>query len=314
MSRHAESLFWIGRYLERAAYVTRMLDVASNRQLEQSTRTAAEVWHDVLRVLYVEDEFAEHHGTDASTGAINRFLVLDRSNPGSVAASVREARTNVMNVRDIVPIELLETVNQLHAILTNGSLDRYAEHSPHEIYQKVSQACRSVSGAIEDSMVRDDTFRFLILGRLLERAEMTCRMIDVNRTVAGREISAWMSVLRSVSGYHGFTQRRSPLAPVDAVVRYMLREPDFPFAVMYCLRIASRLAAEVAGSGVWESARRLGMLTADLEHAPIPTVDDPALEDLLERIEDGIRLASEALHQDLYQFGGEPLLHTFEAP
>lgn len=313
LSRHAEGLFWMGRYLERAADITRMLDVASNKQLERSARSSEEVWSDLLRVLYLEDEFASRHGSELSTSRVNDFLVFDRSNPSSVAASVAEARTNVMNARDVVPIELLETVNHLHQVITDPSLDRLAGHSPHELYESVARHCRSVTGAIDEAMPRDDGYRFLMLGRLLERAEMTCRMIDVNRTASGPDVSAWMSVLRSVSGFHAFTRIHGPLAPVDRIVRFMLLEPDFPFGVLHCLQRASELARKLGGPGEWASTRTLGRLTAELEFTEIPPVDDPDLEQLLETLEDGIRLVSEALHEDLYQFGGDPLLYSFEA-
>jgi uncharacterized alpha-E superfamily protein len=312
LSRHAEGLFWMGRYVERASYITRMLDVASNRQLELSSRTSSDVWRDLLRVLYLEDEFAASYGADLSTGAINRFLVFDRANPSSVVTSVVEARANVMNVRDVVPIELLETVNRLYTGMVDGSLERFVERSPHEIYEAVSGRCRAVTGAVDEAMPRDDGYRYLMLGRLLERAEMTCRMIDVNRTVAGRDGSAWMSVLRSVSGFHAFTRARGPLAPADDVVHFMLREPSFPYGVLHCLRRASTLLGEVEGATRWRSLRTAGRLTADLEFAEIPPVEDPALEELLENLEDGIRLVSEALHGDLYQYGGDPLLYSFE--
>jgi uncharacterized alpha-E superfamily protein len=313
LSRHAEGLFWLGRYVERASYVTRMLDVASNKQLERSAAPSRQVWRDLLRVLYLEDEFAASHGADVSTGAINRFLVFDKANPSSIVASVVEARANVMSVRDIVPIELLETVNQLYLQLTNRSLERFVDRSPHELYEAVAGQCRAVTGAIDEAMPRNDGYSFLMLGRLLERAEMTCRMIDVNRTASGHDSSAWMSVLRSVSGFHGFMQQYGPLAPADDVVRFMLQEPSFPFGVLHCLRRAAALTEEVGGAEAWTSARRVGRLTAELGYAEIPPIGDDALEVLLENLQDGIQLASEGLHADLYQLGGDPLLYSFEA-
>ncbi|NNC93707.1 MAG: alpha-E domain-containing protein [Acidimicrobiia bacterium] len=313
LSRHAESLFWIGRYIERAAYITRMLDVAYNKQLEHSGRPADLVWRDLLRVLYLEDAHLEAHGEDLSTGSINTFLVFDRTNRSSVVASVTEARTNVMNVRDIVPIELLEAINRLHTRLLSGALEGLSERSPHEIYETVTEQCRAVTGSIDEAMTRDDGYRFLVMGRMLERAEMTCRMIDVNRTVSGRDGSSWMTVLRSVSGFHAFTRAHGPLAPADRVIRFMLVDPAFPFGVLHSLQRAARLAGEVAGAGAWKSPRVAGRLQADLEFADIPGVDSPALEAMLEQIEAGIREASEAVHNDLYQFGGDPQLYSFEA-
>ncbi len=312
LSRHAESLFWAGRYVERASYITRMLDVASTRQLERSSRSSSDVWRDLLRVLYLDEAFAEANGTDLSSETVSRFLVFDRDNPSSVAASVREARANVMNVRDVVPIELLEAVNRLHAGSTNRSLAQLVQRSPHEIFETVSGLCRTVTGAIDEAMTRDDGYRFLMVGRLLERAEMTCRMIDINRSVSGGDASAWMSVLRSVSGLHAFTRAHGALAPANEVVRFMLHEPSFPFGVLHCLSRVSSLLSEVDGAASWKSPRAAGRLAADLQYAEIPSVDDPSLERLLERLEANIRTTSENLHNDLYQFGGDPLMYSFE--
>lgn len=313
LSRHAEGLFWMGRYIERAAYITRMLDVASNKQLEAPLEVSSQVWHDMLRVLNLLEDYRATYGSEASTASVNQFLVFDRANASSVAASVIEARGNVMNVRDIVPIELLEAINQLYVQLTGQGLERFVERSPHELYEAVSWHCRAISGAIDDAMPRDDGYRFLMLGRMLERAEMTCRMIAVNRTGCGTDTSAWMSVLRSVSGFHGFMQQYGPLAPADDVVRFMLQEASFPFSLFHCLERSAEVAGALSGLGSWTSARHLGRIAAELHYADVPRVDDPGLEGFLDRVQEGIQTCSEALHDDLYQFGGDPLLYSFEA-
>ncbi len=313
LSRHAEGLFWAGRYLERASYITRMLDVASVQQLERSPRSAAQVWRDLLRVLYLEEPFAAAHGEDISTSNVTEFLVFDRGNPSSVVSAVSEARTNVMNVRDVVPIELLESVNRLHIGVTGDSLRVRAEHGPHEVYESLAGLSRAVTGAIDEAMPRDDGYRFLMAGRLLERSEMTCRMIDVNRTVAGADASAWFAVLRSVSGFHAFMRAHGPLAPANDAVLFMLHDPGFPFGVLHCLRRTWALLGEIEGADGWKSTREAGRLMAGIEFADIPDVTDDSLAGLLDRLEQGIRRVSEALHNDLYQFGGDPMLYSFEA-
>jgi uncharacterized alpha-E superfamily protein len=303
-------LFWLGRYIERAADTTRMLDVAYNTQLERTASGQEQVWRDLLRVLYLEEAFAAGYGDEVTTVTMNRFLVFDLENPASVAASVREARSNVMNVRDAVPSELLETVNRLHTRLAGGSLTGYVAN-PHEMYEAIGEHSRAISGAITDAMSRDDRYRFLMLGRWLERAEMTGRMIDVNRDT--EDAATWLGVLRSLSGFHAFTQAHGPLAPAGEVVTFLLHESSFPFSVLHCLQRAGAMATAVSGTGQWQSPRVLGRVTARLEYADVPPLGSPQLAELLESLEDGIRHASEALHQDLYQFGGEPALYSFEA-
>jgi len=310
LSRHAEGLFWLGRYIERAGDTTRMLDVAYNTQLEQAVSAQEQVWRDLLRVLYLEEAFGASHGDRVTTETVNRFLVFDMGNPASVAASVREARSNVMNVRDAVPNELLETVNRLHTRLIGGSLTGYVAN-PHEMYDAIGEHCRAISGAITDAMSRDDLYRFLMLGRWLERAEMTGRMISVNRDT--EDATTWLGVLRSLSGFHAFTRAHGPLAPADEVVRFLLQESSFPFSVQHCLVRAGAMATAVAGTGEWRSPRVLGRVTSEVEYADVPPVGSEQLAELLESLEDGIKSVSQALHHDLYQLGGEPALYSFEA-
>ena len=310
LSRHAEGLFWLGRYIERAADTTRMLDVAYNTQLERTASGQEQVWRDLLRVLYLEEVFRERYGDDVTTVAMNRFLVFDLENPASVAAAVREARSNVMNVRDAVPNELLEAVNQLHTRLSGGSLTGYVAN-PHPMYETIGQQCRAISGAVTDAMSRDDLYRFLMLGRWLERAEMTGRLIDVNRDT--EDVATWRGVLRPLSGFHAFTRAHGPLAPANEVVAFLLHESSFPFSVLHCLQRAGAMASAVSGTGQWRSPRALGRVAAQLEYADVPPLGSPQLAELLESLEGEIRSVSEALHHDLYQLGGEPALYSFEA-
>ena len=310
LSRHAEGLFWLGRYIERAGDTTRMLDVAYNTQLEQTASAQEQVWRDLLRVLYLEEAFEERYGAEVTTVAMNRFLIFDLENRASVAASVREARSNVMNVRDAVPNELLEAVNRLHTRLVGGSLTGYVAN-PHQMYESIGELCRAISGAITDAMSRDDLYRFLMLGRWLERAEMTGRMIDVNRDTA--DAATWLGVLRSLSGFHAFTRAHGPLAPASEVVRFLLQEGSFPFSVLHCLQRAGAMATAVSGTGEWRSPRVLGRVASEVEYAEVPPVGSQQLAELVESLEDGIGSVSEALHHDLYQLGGEPALYSFEA-
>lgn len=309
LSRHAESIFWLGRYTERAADICRMLEVAYNAQLEQPAGTADRVCRDLLRVLYVGDEFGAKY--DSADGAnLNRFLVFDIGNPTSVAYSAREARSNVMNLRDVVPAELLESVNQLFLRVRSGRLERFVDR-PHEIYETIASDCRRISGTIDVSMSRTDDYRFLMLGRMLERAEMTGRMIDVHRN--SDDVATWMSVLRSLSGFHAFIRREGPLASTQSVVTFLLQEAEFPFSFLHCLRTAEEHAQAVSGTGTWQSPRELGRVSAELQYTDIPPVGSDALGDLVERLEASIRRVTTMLHEDLFQFGGDPALYSFEA-
>lgn len=308
LSRHAEALFWLGRYSERASDITRMLEVAYNTQLERPTGAADQVWRDLLRALYLEESFRDQYGDEVTSEAVNRFLVFDLENPASIYRSVRESRTNVMTVRDLIPSELLEAVNRLHTDLASAGWEHMVER-PHAMYESLGMQSRMIAGAITESMSRNDEYRFLTLGRLLERAEMTCRMIDVNRT--NSDVSSWMTVLRSVSGFHAFIRRYGPLAGGDQVIGFLLQEPTFPFSVRHCLRNAMDQLENIGRSGVWGSPLALGRVSSLLEYADFGPNGSLVLGDFVGSIEEGIRTVGEKLHGDLFQSGGDPALYSF---
>jgi uncharacterized alpha-E superfamily protein len=313
LSRHADSLFWVGRYLERAADVNRLLDVAYNAQLERSASAAEDVWRTLLRVLYREAEFAEQFGDELTTENLNRFLIFDASQPGSITASMRQARSNVMNVRDAVPIELIESVNALHARLGGDLLRERAPSSPHEVYDALAQDYRRIAGVIDDGMARDDAYSFLSLGRFLERAEMTCRVIEVNASVGRSDAATWMGVLRSLSGMHAFLRASGPLANATDVVGYLLHSEPFPFSVLHCLRTATQHLGSVSANADWDSPRVLGRVTAQVEFMDVPDVASDHFEEAVDQILVGIRRVVETLTEDLYRYGREPALFSFEA-
>ena len=263
----------------------------------------------LLEVLFVEDAFAAKYGEINAPNVI-RFLVFDRDNPASVTYAIREGRANVMNARDVVPAELLESVNELYAKMMSGGLEAFMDQ-PHVIFDAVAGGSARISGAIHVAMSREDEYRFLILGRLLERAEMTGRLIQVNRQAS--DASTWMSVLRSLSGFHAFIRKSGPLAPASAVIAFLLQEETFPFSMLHCLRSAEEQARAVSGTGTWTSPRELGRLSAQLEYAELPPVGSEALDDMLENLERDIRRVGELLHEDLFQFGGDPAQYSFEA-
>lgn len=313
LSRHADGLLWLGRYLERAADVNRLLNVAYNAQLEHSPVRAAEVWRNLLRVLNREQEFAGEYGEALTTENLNRFLILDMDQQGSVAWSVRQARTNVMNIRDAVPIELLEGVNSLHTRLATGQLARHVARSPHEIYDVLASDCQRIAGVVDDGMARDDTYSFLMLGRTLERAEMTCRVIEVNASVGHDDAATWMGVLRSLSGMHAFLRTHGPLATAEEIADFLLHDDSFPFSVLQCLRVAGRHLNAIGDPATWKSMRTLGRVASQVEYMDVPAADSPDFEDVIDEVLLSIRKVAEALYEDLYRHGREPSLFSFEA-
>ena len=178
LARHAESLFWAGRQIERAEDTARMLDVTYHGLLEAMPWEAERSWKDLLKVLWLDRPFAElEQGVRAAT--VSEFLVFDPDNPGAIVSAVSSARENARAARELISSELWQAINTFHLELRSRNLRADVEARPHELYEFVKRSCQTISGVAVETMPRDDGWRFLQLGWMLERAEMTCRLLDV---------------------------------------------------------------------------------------------------------------------------------------
>ena len=297
LSRHAEVLFWVGRYLQRAAQTGQLVSITSMSQVERQDST--DPWRELLEVLYLDSVFIDEHG-EVTSDAVIEFLTIDQANPGSIAASVASAREGLRNVRDLVPVDLLEAVNVEHRLIQTTRPDDLARH-PTRFFDELATQSQRIAGVVHDSMVRSDGYRFLVLGRYLERAEMTLRTLDVNRRAAGSDLQSWVRVLRSVSGLHAFLHSRSAIGGADDIVRFLLTGSDAPCCVQFCLdRCAEDLGLAFSGASNVTAVRALGRLRSAIEYGDVPSVDDPALGDYIDRAEVGIRTVSDCLREDLF--------------
>lgn len=308
LSRHAEILFWVGRYLQRAAQTGQLLSITSMSQVERHAST--DPWRELLEVLYLDRAFLERHD-DFAPDQVVEFLVLDRDDPGSIASSVSAAREGLRNVRDLVPLDLLEAVNVGHRAIASTTPEQLARH-PALFFDELGVQAQRIAGVIHDSMVRSDGYRFLVVGRYLERAEMTLRAVDVNRRAAGSDIQSWVRVLRSVSGLHAFLHSRSALGDSDDIARFLLTGADAPCCVHFGLnRCEEELGLAFSGVAQVTAVRALGRLRATIEYADVPSVTDPALGDFIDEAEAGIRDVSDCLREDLFAATNTDL-HAYE--
>lgn len=308
LSRHAEILFWVGRYLQRAAQTGQLVAITSMSQVEG--HHSEHRWRELLEVLYLDRAFLEHHD-EFTSDAVLEFLVLDRSNDGSIAASVAAARDGLRNVRDLVPLDLLEAVNVGHSAIGATSAMQLADQ-PALFFDLLNERAQRISGVIHDSMVRADGYRFLVVGQYLERAEMTLRTIDVNRLAAGDNVESWLRVLRSVSGLHAFIHSHNALADANDVVRFLLLGSEAPCCVQFGLtHCESELSVAFSGMRQVTALRSLGRLRATIEYADVPLVTDAALGEFIDAAEMGIRDVTNCLLDDLFAATNADL-HSYE--
>jgi uncharacterized alpha-E superfamily protein len=318
LSRHAEAMFWTGRYIERAEDTARMLDVTYHGQLEVMPWEAERSWRDLLKVLRVDVALAEQgRGVRATT--VTQFLVLDPNNPGAIVAAVNAARENARSVRELMSTELWEAINGFHLALRSRDLQAELASQPHELFAFVKRSCQTIAGVAGETMARDQGWRFLRIGWMLERAEMTCRLLDVRYSqlvVAGASggFHHWLSTLKSAAGSEAFRRvYRASMDPAD-VVEFLLLSRSFPRSVLFALRYAEgdleRL--EPGGNSLTRPQRLLGRIRADIEYLDVHELLQADLHVFLDQLQDGIRQVAEAVALQYFRASYESTLLTLD--
>ncbi|MCB1748582.1 MAG: alpha-E domain-containing protein [Gammaproteobacteria bacterium] len=259
LSRVAERLYWLGRYLERIENTARLINVYGNVLLDLP-RPAKLVWESLVAITGNEAGFAERY-TRADERNVVKFYVADPNNSSSIRKSVALARENARTVREIVPSNSWEGINDLHLYLQDH-IDRALTRRDRDAFlTRVINACQFIVGGLDSTMSRDAAWQFLSAGRYLERADMTSRIVDVGianvfpwvswmhggnvpeGTQSPYESVLWMSVLRSLSALQMYRRLVPERVRADEVVTFLLQDRQFPRAVAHCLQ-ALRLSLD----------------------------------------------------------------------
>jgi uncharacterized alpha-E superfamily protein len=311
LARLAENLFWAGRYVERAEDTARLADVTYHTLLE-SPREESSTWEQLLDVLHLRGALAPE---DCHAAGVLHLVVADQTHPGSILSAVGLARENARSVRELISTELWESVNELHLDLCSRDLALDLAEQPWELFAMVRRSCLTVYGVASETMLRDDGWRFLALGRLLERAQMTCRLIEVGFSrleasggpsrrlapVAGEspqgpdraDFHHWVAMLKSASSFEAYRRRyRSSMDPAD-VVEFLLLAPDLPRSVLFGLSSAQHQLEALTAGGSSRASRRLGRLTAQLQYRDVGELFQLGLHDLLAEVQEGIVAVAE---------------------
>jgi uncharacterized alpha-E superfamily protein len=293
LARHAEALFWCGRYLERASYTARMLDVTYHGLLESPPSEARQAWVDLLAVLHMRSAFEARHES-ITAPAVSTFLVADATNQGAVISAVGAARDNARSVRELLSTEVWESINTFWLELAARDLSEDLEQAPYALYGLVKRRCQAVAGTAVETMPRDDGWRFLMLGWMLERAERTCRLLYVRYGATQARGDAegshhWVGVLKAASASEAYRRQYSASFSPAHVVEFLLLSRTFPRSVLYALRSAEDRINELGVPGrLSRPQRSIGRLRSDLEFRDVNELLGGDLVAYLEGMLDGV--------------------------
>ncbi len=240
LSRVADSLYWINRYVERAENLSRFVEVSEAMALD-CPPGSAEPWQPLIDASGDRDLFDQLYPSGGGPDQVVEFLVKAEDNPSSIVNCIALARENARQIRDVITTEMWEQIN---AVYWNLQEDSFWHQPPQEQLREIRRACQLFYGITDATLSRDLSWHFSRLGRLLERADKTTRILDVKYFLllpSPDEVGGvldelqWISLLRSAGAYQMFRQSRQQAIEPRAVAAFLLLDPIFPRSVRYCL-------------------------------------------------------------------------------
>ena len=298
LSRIAESLYWIGRYVERAEDTSRIVDVHLSLLLDDPWAPEDVVCASLLSAM--------GHEPDGSVrrDEVLEALVWDATTPAAVVGALRAARENGRRSREVVSFELWESIN-----VTWHEASRPGRRAhPHPFLTWVRERAALFNGVAEGTLSRDEAYHFLVLGRSIERADMTARLAAA-RALAGDAGPSWVTLLQSCGAYQAFLRSARGAVDERRAAEFLLLDPLFPRSLMSALVSAETCLAELAtqhGSNdrlAGKQAHRvLGMIRSELQFAlPAELLED--VYQVMERVQSACSVASDAIAQRYFPHG-----------
>ena len=282
LSRAAESIYWMSRYLERAENVARFIEVNCHLMLDLPIEAKGQ-WEPLVLTTGDQALFYDNYETDSQANVID-FLTFNADNPNSIFTCLRNARENARSIREIISTEMWEQINKFYWTVQNTAKPQ-AQNAPHAYFTDIIMASHLLTGIQRDTMSHNEAWQFARLGRALERADKTSRILDVNDYyVLWPEVEdvetpfknvQWSALLKSVSALEMYRKHFGPIAPHN-VVDFLILNREFPRAIRYCLSSANHSLHVISGTpeGAFKNTpeQLMGRLLAELDYASIDDI------------------------------------------
>lgn len=262
LSRVAERLYWLARYIERMENSARLLN-AYNLLMLDLPKGVGLSWSQLVDISGGHDYFAAHYRSANERNTL-AFMLSDRDNPSSILTTVTMARENVRTTRDIVPSEGFESVNELLMFVRRRLTSRNAHQHRYEFLTEIVQRCQAITGLLAGTMSQDAAYQFVRVGRNLERADMTTRILDVGSAtliasdaeLKRLENRLWTWLLKALSAHQMYRQTVRRQVTGSVAASFLLHDSLFPRAVLHslgeiraCLKTLPRNTAAVRALG-----------------------------------------------------------------
>jgi uncharacterized alpha-E superfamily protein len=290
LARVAENIYWLARYLERAENTARLISANANLLLDLQ-RGYELGWLPLIEITGSRLAF-DSQKRRSDEREIVQFLLADAENPGSINTSLNCARENARTLRDILPDEAWEILNEFFQEFTAQLPAGLNRRTRYNFLKRIVLGSQTLAGVLDGTMSRTDAYTFMMLGRNLERADMTSRIVDVRSAqilpattsdLGPFHTIQWISVLRSLSGQHMYRQtRRARVSRVECL-DFALRDAEFPRSCLFCLRQIELSLRTLSRSSA--SLDTLAGAQRFLALVDFVQIDQPGLHQLIDQLQ-----------------------------
>jgi uncharacterized alpha-E superfamily protein len=318
LSRVAESMFWMSRYIERAENTARFLDVNFHLLLDLNYITEVdtpEYWEGLIRVTSDEARFEGLYDKQYNAETVTDFLVFNRDNPNSIYSCIALARENGRSIIETISSEMWEQVNNMYHYLQRAT-PQLVRTDPYNFYKEIKNGSHTFQGITDDTLSRNEGWYFVQCGKYLERADSTARLLDVKYHLlvprVGEEryesVDAiqWMAVLKSCSALEAFRKVYLSKLEPDTILRFLVLDRAFPRSIYFSVMAAEEALWRISGSSrrnyTNNADRLIGKLEAELSYTTIEDITERGLHNYLEDVEQHLVRVGEQIHQIYFAY------------
>jgi len=318
LSRVAETIYWMNRYIERAENIARFIHVNLHLMLDLPHGAAGNSgaggggqWQPLIWTTGDEKDFMDRY-PEATQENVMQFLTFDKENPNSIVSCIRFARENARSIREVISSEMWCTLNSFYLMVTDHSAPAKAAGDPHAFYTDIKTACALFLGESEVTMSHGEGWHFGRLARLLERADKTSRILDVKYYILLPKVEyvgmpldtiQWAALLKSTSALEMFRQRYPTITP-KRVSEFLLLDREFPRTVLHCISKVQESLRTITGSAEHTYSnppeQKLGRLLADLNYANIDEITKTGLHEYIDSLQTRINQIDDAIHHTFF--------------
>lgn len=306
LSRVADAIYWMSRYIERAENVARFIDVTLHMMPDMPSGSIPQ-WQPLIDTTGDAAVFKTRYGS-ATPDAVIQFLTCDAEYPNSIRSCLKAARENARSVREVISSEMWERINRFYLMVESAEFDDHCRRDPQDLFAIVKMSSHEFAGVTDATMTHNEGWHFSRLGQVLERADKTSRILDVKYFLllptaadVGTTIDdiQWAAVLRSASAFEMYRKRYGRMEP-NRIVEFLLLDREFPRAIQWCLMTARASVHAISGTprGLFRTHLEewLGQVCSDLAYADVDSIIAAGLHEYLDNLQtrmneigDGIR-------------------------